>query len=796
MATVSGNYQTIGTYNIYNFEQEEIIETNSVAGTDGIITEVTTVIQPYLHIWVDLIAKQEILVDENKSNFLAELILYATAGEMGEGCVITPRISKGITSTSYSHLFLDNTFRTTNTYKPSGDGTKIEVAPGETISKTIGYLTTKGVETITGSTASSTSKYLRPYHHLDGSFSYIEEGIDPAEGSSSNSSTADKYSLKFNGKYYFQYTCITDGEEVTQTIKGEYSDIAPTPLANDRGLYPLTADNFTDEGNPSITYSAPTTGNSLVYYSPSNVERATIPLDSATSLQVALSLDGETIDVAYRDIPLDGASYTFDLTETERELLRQKAQGSNNVPIYYLTKTTRYIEANDTHNYPEQIADCFAKTQRILTIVGCNPSINPTVKDIKPETLALTGDENTFVRYESMAEYAINATASKHATIVSQSVQCGSKTISNLPYGVIDDVESGTFVFNVVDSRGLGVSGSVFKNLVEYVKPTCYQKLEIELSGEVDANIKLTVNGNYYNGSFGATDNTLLLEVRYIDDDGNMGEWTTITGTPTYNGNTYTIETIISGFDYGGAYIFQCRATDKLNAVESSQYTIRLLPVFDWSETDFNFNVPVNINAEELSMNGETIIRHSETTNNTVLSSSGGHIYIRPKGTDNTSGQTIMYSSGNVDFSGSVNFGSTVNFNNSFTIGGYILNDYVIETGSESMGSNGTWYWQKWLSGKAECWGCRNFGNMAVTTAWGNLYRSAIFTQDLPDGLFARTPESININIVHGGYGGWICKHEQTAPSAITTGSFIYVRPATATLTPSNLGFHIIGEWY
>jgi hypothetical protein len=84
---------------------------------------------------------------------------------------------------------------------------------------------------------------------------------------------------------------------------------------------------------------------------------------------------------------------------------------------------------------------------------------------------------------------------------------------------------------------------------------------------------------------------------------------------------------------------------------------------------------------------------------------------------------------------------------------------------------------------------------MAVTTAWGNLYRSAIFTQDLPDNVFIRTPDAININIVHATFGGWICKHEQTAPSAATTGSFIFVRPATATVTPTNIGFYVVGEW-
>jgi hypothetical protein len=401
-----------------------------------------------------------------------------------------------------------------------------------------------------------------------------------------------------------------------------------------------------------------------------------------------------------------------------------------------------------------------------------------------------------------MAEFAINATASKHATIVSQSVTCGSKTISNLPNGVIDDVESGTFVFNVTDSRSMGASSSVFKKLVEYVKPTCYQKPQIEIIGETGANIKLTINGNYYNGSFGTTNNTFKLEIRYTDDNGNWGAWQTISSTPTYNGTTYELETTFTGFDYGRAYIFQSRITDKLNVVQSAQYTVKMLPVFDWSETDFNFNVPVNIDAEDLSMNGETIIRHSNTTNNTVLSASNGHIYLRPGGTNDTSGQTIFYNNGSVEFSGgadfggAVNFGNTVNFDYSFTVGGYLLNDYVIETGSEAMGTNGTWYWRKWLNGTAEAWGCRNFGNMAVTTAWGSLYRSAVFTQDLPDDVFKTTPDAININFVHTDNGGWISKYQNTAPSAITTGSFVVVRPVSGNITPTNIGFYVVGRWY
>jgi hypothetical protein len=156
--------------------------------------------------------------------------------------------------------------------------------------------------------------------------------------------------------------------------------------------------------------------------------------------------------------------------------------------------------------------------------------------------------------------------------------------------------------------------------------------------------------------------------------------------------------------------------------VETSQYTIRLLPVFDWSETDFHFNVPIDIDADNINMHNETIIRHNKAANNTVLSASGGHIYLRPGGTNNTSGETIIYPDGSLEFGGEVNFAK------GFNIDGYTIGDFVIEAGSESMGSNGTWHWRKWASGKAECYGCRNFGNMAVNTTWGNLYRSEILT--------------------------------------------------------------------
>ena len=135
------------------------------------------------------------------------------------------------------------------------------------------------------------------------------------------------------------------------------------------------------------------------------------------------------------------------------------------------------------------------------------------------------------------------------------------------------------------------------------------------------------------------------------------------------------------------------------------------------------------------------------------------------------------------------------NFNVPVYIEGNPLNDYVIETGEEPMGTNGTWYWSKWRSGRAECYGCRNYGNMAVSTDWGGWFRSSSFNQDLPFGLFADTPDVIDINLRQGGSGGFIARYEAEAPTSDTTGSFIVVRPKSATISQAHISFNVVGRW-
>jgi hypothetical protein len=551
------------------------------------------------------------------------------------------------------------------------------------------------------------------------------------------------------------------------------------------GQYKITHDN---DGNASFTFN-------FIYHIDSinneyliNETFQVKPFPRIATITSTSAYLGEDITITINKKSTN-TIFTYSLAYTFGELKGDIIQNTTANTATFTLPTTFYAQMPDTANksgeiicttYRSGVLEGTSKTifNAMINPDSCKPILTPTVKDILSETLALTGDENTIVKYESMVEYAFNAIALNGATIAKTTIACGSKKITGLEQGVIDDAESGKFIFTVVDSRGFTAEKTIEKNTINYLKPTCNQTVKINLADDGSgAEAKVVISGKCFKGSFGLTDNTILVEVRHTQLDGSMGEWVDLTPLlpELSNDNTYELEFTVSGLTYSQEYTFQSRLTDKLNFVQSSQYTSRVLPIFDWSKEEFNFNVPVN-------MKGDTVLRYNEEAHNVVLSA-GGNIYLRPGGTDDTSAETIFYSDGRIKFGGEIDMSEA-------------MPDYVIETGSEAMGSNGTWYWEKWKSGKAICYGSRNFGRMAITTTFGNMYRGATQEQALPTGLFAYTPEVININMNEATYNGWIARMEGTLASADNTGSFAYVRPGGgATVTVSQIGFYVVGRW-
>lgn len=423
-----------------------------------------------------------------------------------------------------------------------------------------------------------------------------------------------------------------------------------------------SAPNFTDEDNPVLKYSNPA---------------GTVVDD----LQACIaSTDGSTVYIDYRAISETGTSYTFNFTDDERETLQSLCENAKSMKVKFYIRTKLGSST------------LYSSVEKTLTIANAAPTLSPTVKDTNATTKALTGDEAKFIKGHSNAAFTVGASAKKLATIKSQGVTCGDKSSSSAS-GTLSAVESGTFTFSVTDSRGYTTTKKLTKTLIDYVELTCSLKAS---NPTADGDMAMRISGSYFNGSFGATANTLTAQYRQSTDGGSTwGAWTDAAATKS--GNSYSVDVELTGLDYQQAYTFQARAIDKLATVNSAERTVRAYPVFDWGEDDFNFNVPVTMQ-DRLDVAGHICVpnNHSYRALNPdgaerllAFIDGNGNYQFGYGGYANAEGRTFF--DGNEVY---------IRSKEGVYINGNLLADQIV-----AEGTSGNWEWRKWASGKAECWG-------------------------------------------------------------------------------------------
>ena len=215
----------------------------------------------------------------------------------------------------------------------------------------------------------------------------------------------------------------------------------------------------------------------------------------------------------------------------------------------------------------------------------CKPTVSGTVVDTNSKTIAVTGNPSVLVRYCSNASCTINATLNKSAEKILL------KTINNVSVSgntlEIPNVETGIFDFYAKDSREYFNSYKAEKTLVPYVRLT--NDATVYREDPTSGNATLKIEGNYFNGSFGAVNNTLTVEYRLEGES----KYTPV--TPTINGNKYSATVSLTRREYTKAYNYEVVVSDELNTVPKPLTLQKGIPVFDWGESDFNFNVPISI---------------------------------------------------------------------------------------------------------------------------------------------------------------------------------------------------------
>ena len=197
------------------------------------------------------------------------------------------------------------------------------------------------------------------------------------------------------------------------------------------------APNFTDIDNPTINYQNPA-GNSV------------------TSLQACISLTGSIDDISYRNIPKTGTSYTFELTEAERNVLRSATPNSNTLSVIFYIKT---VIGGQTF---------YSTSFKTLTIVNANPTMpNPSYQDTNSTTTAITGNNQHIIQKQSSLSINIPAaTAQKYATITKYQVTINGITreqasAGTMSWGVLDVSQNIAAIIKAIDSRGNAVTKSM-----------------------------------------------------------------------------------------------------------------------------------------------------------------------------------------------------------------------------------------------------------------------------------------------------------------------------------------------
>ena len=192
----------------------------------------------------------------------------------------------------------------------------------------------------------------------------------------------------------------------------------------------ISGEDFTDEGNPTITYSNPA-GNAV------------------SRLQACIADANANVLVSYRDIPIAGNKYIFELTDAERTALQNATPNSNTLSVKFYIRSTI---GEDTER------DSVSATMRI---VNAAPTASISVEDTNATTYALTGDRAKLIALHSIAKVTMNASAKKGATIPSGGIKItnGKNTLSGS--GTFSPVQNKEIKYTVTDSRGNEVNGGL-----------------------------------------------------------------------------------------------------------------------------------------------------------------------------------------------------------------------------------------------------------------------------------------------------------------------------------------------
>lgn len=265
-----------------------------------------------------------------------------------------------------------------------------------------------------------------------------------------------------------------------------------------------SAPNFYDVDNPTISYSN-AAGNSV------------------SSLQACISLNGSRDDVKYRDISKTGTSYTFNLTQSERNTLLAACPNSNTLSVIFYIKT---VLAGQTY---------YSTLTRTMTVKNANPTISgASYSDTNSTTTAITNNNKQIIQGQSTVSFNFTSlTALKYATLSKVEITVNAvKVTSNLSgssvsnktvsFGTINSTSNLSASIKLTDSRGNTTTQSLNIIMLAWSLPT--------------AIIACSRLNNYYSDTtlkvdalYSSLDNKNEITIQYQYKEVSSSSWSALT---------------------------------------------------------------------------------------------------------------------------------------------------------------------------------------------------------------------------------------------------------------------------
>lgn len=431
---------------------------------------------------------------------------------------------------------------------------------GQSVDNNCSFVRLYGVLNVTGSYVSWSSGTADVWGNVRGLNTYYSQG----------SYTVVQYDETLWHDSNGNYSTNLYGEVKTDYVSGKAIGTITLPHIDRIGQI-LTATDFNDEEDPTITYTNP----------------------GGFRINARIEVNGQVFK-QIDDIDNSG-SITFELTTNERNQLREISANYQKYPIRFVIATC--IGGNTETNW--------TWLDRTLSIVNADPTFTYSVEEKNAKVVSMLGSSsgNILIGNVSELEFTFVPTTYKYSTVKSILISEGipnniiqSFTITSSPYKQIIDIsnvtDSGKFVATTVDSRGLySTVEDNQRTLIPYsvVKIKNYS---FERESPISSNI--IFNGEFiYWGNVGSYTNTPI--VKYKLDNGS---WITIPST------NYSIDTTnhkLSIYDYEITNIlsyqskgqFSISIEDNLTSVSDTSdngLVLKGVPTFEAGETDFQVN--------------------------------------------------------------------------------------------------------------------------------------------------------------------------------------------------------------